>query len=66
MNTIIQRLKSKTYWVAIIGAILTIMDTNSQFFGGLIPAPYNQYLVMLWPVVMITLREVTTTALSDK
>lgn len=66
MNAIIQRLKSKTYWVAIIGAILTIMDTNSQLFAGLIPAPYSQYLTMLWPIVMIALREVTTTALADK
>lgn len=66
MNFIIQRLKSKTYWVAILGAILTIMDAHSQFFASLIPAEYGKYLVMLWPVVMITLREVTTTALSEK
>lgn len=66
MNAIIQRLKSKTYWVAIIGAILTVLDTNSQLIASLVPAEYSKYLVMLWPVVMITLREVTTTALSDK
>jgi uncharacterized membrane protein len=66
MNAIIQRLKSKTYWVALVGALLTVIETNSGFIGQLLPAPYNIYIVMLWPVLMLILREVTTTALSDK
>lgn len=66
MNPILQRLKSKTYWVALVGALLTAVELNSNFLGQFIPLPYRNYIIMLWPVLMLTLREVTTTALSDK
>ena len=66
MNTILQRFKSKTYWVAMIGALLTIIEFNSGFLGFFIPMPYQSYIIMLWPVLMVILREVTTSALSDK
>ena len=66
MNAIIQRLKSKTYWVAIVGALLTAIEANSGFLGQFIPAPYRAYIIMLWPVLMLILRELTTTALADK
>jgi hypothetical protein len=65
-NNLIQRLKSKTYWVAIIGALLTAVEANSGFISSLMPPDYGKYAVMLWPVLMLTLREVTTAALSDK
>jgi len=66
MNAIVQRLKSKTYWAAIIGALLTILELNSNFLGQFIPPACRAWVVMLWPVLMLTLREVTTTALADK
>jgi uncharacterized membrane protein len=66
MNPIIQRLKSKTYWVAIVGALLTIIEANSGFIGQFVPAPYRAYIIMLWPVLMLVLRELTTTALANK
>jgi uncharacterized membrane protein len=66
MNLIIQRLKSKTYWIAILGALLTVVELNSNFLGSFIPLPYRNYVIMLWPVLMLTLREVTATALADK
>jgi len=66
MNPIFQRLKSRTYWVAIIGALLTAVEANSGFFGSFIPMPYRNYVILLWPVLMVILREVTTSALSDK
>ena len=66
MNAIVQRLKSKTYWVAIVGALLTAIEANSGFLGQFIPAPYRAYIIMLWPVLMLVLRELTTTALADK
>ena len=66
MELLIQRLKSKTYWVALLGALLTIVEANSGFFGQYIPMPYRTYIVMLWPVLMLALREVTTTALAEK
>ena len=66
MNPILQRLQSKTYWVALIGALLTIIEANSGFISSFLPADYAKYAVMLWPVLMLTLRELTTTALSEK
>ena len=66
MNAIIQRLKSKTYWVALVGALLTDIEANSGFIGQFLPSPYRTYIVMLWPVLMLVLRELTTTALADK
>ena len=66
MNAIIQRLKSKTYWVALVGALLTVIEANSGFFGQFVPAPYRAYIIMLWPVLMLVLREMTTSALADK
>jgi len=61
-----QRFNSKTYKVAFIGTLLTILELNSNFFGQYIPMPYRTYIVLLWPLFMLILREVTTTALADK
>ena len=66
MELIIQRLKSKTYHVAIAGALLTILETNSGLISQFLPVEYRNYVMLAWPVLMITLREVTTGALSDK
>jgi uncharacterized membrane protein len=66
MNAILQRFKSKTYWVAIVGALLTAVELNSGFLGSFIPMPYRNYVILLWTVLMVILREVTTSALSDK
>ena len=66
MNALEQRLKSKTYWTALIGALLTVAEVNSGFLSSFLPAPYRPYVIMLWPVIMLVLREVTTTALADK
>jgi hypothetical protein len=38
----------------------------SDDFVVTVPAPYRTYIIMLWPVLMVILREVTTSALSDK
>jgi hypothetical protein len=61
-----QRLRSKTYWAAMLGAGLVILDAQSGFVSGFLPAQYRAYTIMLWPVVMLTLREVTNAALSAK
>jgi uncharacterized membrane protein len=66
MQALIQRLKSKTYWVAVIGALLTAVEANSGFLSQFMPAEYRPYVVMLWPVIMLVLREFTTSALADK
>jgi len=66
MNLLLQRFKSKTYWVAVIGALLTAIEVNSGFLGHFVPMPYRDYIIMLWPVLMLFLREITTSALTDK
>jgi uncharacterized membrane protein len=66
MNLLLQRFKSKTYWVAVIGALLTAIEVNSGFLGSFVPMPYRNYIIMLWPVLMLFLREITTSALTDK
>ena len=66
MNLLLQRLKSKTYWIAVIGALLTAIEVNSGFLGSFVPMPYRNYIIMLWPVLMLFLREITTSALTDK
>ena len=66
MQAILQRFKSKTYWVAVIGALLTAIEVNSGFLGEFVPMPYRNYIIMLWPVLMLFLREITTSALTDK
>lgn len=66
MNALIARLKSKTYWAAIIGALLVVVEQNSGVFSAYLPEELRSAAVMLWPVLMIALREVTTTALADK
>lgn len=66
MSPILQRLKSKTYWVALVGSLLTVIEANSGFIGQFVPAPYRTYIIMLWPVLMLVLRELTTSALAEK
>lgn len=66
MNLLLQRFKSRTYWVAVIGALLTTIEVNSGFLGSFVPMPYRNYIIMLWPVLMLFLREITTSALTDK
>ena len=66
MNPILQRLKSKTYWTAIVLALLTVAELNGGFLTSFVPVTYRAYLLMLWPVVMVIVREFTTTALANK
>ncbi len=66
MKAIIKRLKSKTYWAAIGGALLMVIEHNSGFFSTYLPDSVRTIAVMMWPVLMVALREVTTTALAEK
>lgn len=70
MNKIIKRikkrLKSKTYWAALAGTVLTIIEANSQTLGQLFPQQYRAYTVMFWPLLMVVLRELTDDALENK
>ncbi len=66
LDKIKARLRSKTYWAAITMAALSIIEVNAQLVTSLLPPEYRSYLLLSWPLVMITLREVTNGALSDK
>lgn len=65
-NAIIKRLKSKTYWAAIVGALLMVIEHNSGIFSLYLPESIRTMAVLMWPVIMVALREVTTTALAEK
>jgi uncharacterized membrane protein len=66
MNALVKRFKSKTYWLAVVGAILTAVEVQGGFFSQYVAEAYRPLLVMFWPVLMLMAREVTTTALSEK
>jgi uncharacterized membrane protein len=66
MSAILNRLKSKTYWAAVLGAILTALDINGMLVSQQVSEAIRPYFLAAWPVIMIALREVTTTALSEK
>lgn len=66
MKAIIKRLKSKTYWAAVVGAALVVLEQNSGVFSAYLPESMRAMAVLLWPVLMIALREVTTKPVRDK
>lgn len=66
MRAIIKRLKSRTYWVAILGSILVMLEQNGGVISGYLPAEYRSLAVLLWPVLMVALREMTTKPVGDK
>lgn len=66
MEALKKRLKSKTYWAGISMAILTIVEANQQIIASLLPPKYHPYTPLIFPIVMLALREVTTSALADK
>lgn len=66
LSGIVQRLKSKTYWTAIIGALLIVVEQSSGLFSAYLPEDMRTITVLLWPVLMITLREITKTSIDEK
>lgn len=66
MNAITSRLKSKTYWTAIIGAFFMVLEHNSGVFSAFLPESIRSMAVVMWPVLMVALREVTTEPVSKK
>lgn len=66
MRALIKRLKSKTYWAAILGAALVVLEQNSGIFSLYLPESIRTMAVLLWPVVMVALREATTKPVSAK
>lgn len=65
MTAIKERLSSKTYQTAAVLTALTILEANVQFVTQFIPQEYRVYLVLVWPLAMLTLRELTNAALAS-
>jgi hypothetical protein len=61
-----QRWQSRTYRVAVIGAVLTVLEVHYQPLSMFLPERYRIYVVLLFPVAMMLMREVTKIPLSDK
>lgn len=66
MHKIAQRLRSKTYWAAVVGTLLMVLEQNSGILSAYLGEALRPLAVVFWPVLMVALREVTTTALDDK
>ena len=66
MKAITKRLKSKTYWAAIAGATLVVLEQNSGAFSAYLPESIRNLAVLMWPVLMVALREMTTTSVGEK
>ena len=66
MDALKQRLKSKTYWAAIIMAILGVLEQQYTLISQFVPSKWLPLLPIAFPLVMMALREITTTALSEK
>jgi hypothetical protein len=61
-----QRAKSKTIQATVLGTALTFIEINTQALTSLIPPQYQQYAVLLWPVLTMVMREFTKEPLSHK
>lgn len=66
MKAIIKRLKSKTYWAAVAGAALVVLEQNSGVLSAYLPESMRAMAVLMWPVLMVVLRELTVKPLSAK
>jgi hypothetical protein len=66
MRKIYNRLVSKTYISALLLGLITAVELNTQFLSSLFDEQYRPWLLLIWPVTMMTLREMTNSALNDK
>ena len=66
MKPIVKRLKSKTYWAAILGTAIVVLEQNAKFFSAYLPASMQDLSVLMWPILMVALRELTDKPVSEK
>lgn len=66
INKIKQRLRSRTYLAALAMMALAALEQSSGAISELFPPWILPFWPYLFGVVMLTLREITTTALSEK
>lgn len=61
-----QRLKSKTYWLAVAVILFQTVDQFHGQIAGLFGAHVSLAINVLWPVLFMAVRELTTKPLSEK
>ena len=66
LNRLAARLKSKTYWAALMLTAITLLEARSGELSALFKPEYRPYLLLTFPFIMVVLRELTTAALSEK
>lgn len=66
LDLFLQRLRSKTYQLTLVGTLLSILEVKAQVISQFFPLEYREYFVLAWPAVMLTVREFTDCALSEK
>ena len=66
MDGLKRRFRSKTYWMALILAALTIIEAQYAIVAMLVPAALKAYMPLIFPLAMMFMREVTKEALADK
>jgi len=63
---IVQNLRSRTVRLALVMGLISGVESQVGFFSQFIPVAYRPLMIMLWPVAMIFMRNITNTALADK
>jgi len=66
MELLIKNLGSRTVKVALLLGLISGIESQVQFFSQFIAPAYRPYLFMVWPMAMIAMRNITTTALAEK
>lgn len=56
---------SKTYAAAVVLGVITAIDMNTQFLSQFVAEAYRPWLLMVWPITMMTLREMTDSDFSE-
>ena len=65
-SLIIKNLSSRTVKLALLLALISGIEVQAGFFSQFVPLAYRPWLIMIWPVAMVIMRNITTTALSEK
>lgn len=68
LNVLRQRWKSRTYRATVILAVISGIELSSGLILDWlhVPAHLKPWALMVWPLTMLAMREVTTAALADK
>lgn len=66
IQALIQNWNSRTVKLALLLGLISGIEVQAGFFSQFVPLEYRPWLIMFWPVAMIFMRNITTTALAEK